>query len=111
MICPVCGFENLQGEDVCANCGADLASVDVPQPSRGLEDRLVHDHLGKVRGRAPLLVSPDTPVRAAIRRMQDEHANCLLVGFEGRLEGIFTERDVLLKVASSFARRAWSSPT
>ena len=25
MICPVCGFENLTGAEVCDNCGADLA--------------------------------------------------------------------------------------
>ena len=27
MICPVCGFENLQGEDICENCGADLSNA------------------------------------------------------------------------------------
>ena len=33
MICPVCGFENLTGAEVCDNCGADLAGRDVPQPA------------------------------------------------------------------------------
>ena len=27
MKCPVCGFDNLTGTEVCDNCGADLADV------------------------------------------------------------------------------------
>ena len=34
MTCPVCGFDNLTGDDeVCDNCGADLAGHDMPQPA------------------------------------------------------------------------------
>lgn len=99
MICPVCGFDNLQGADACDNCGADLRTVDIPRPAAGLEARLVRDHLQDVRSRAPVMVSPETPVRAAVRRMQDDRTNCLLVGDGGRLTGIFTERDAVLKLA------------
>ena len=99
MICPVCGFHNLQGEDECENCGADLRTADIPRPAAGLEARLVRDHLANVRGREPTLISATTPVRQAIRTMQDERNNCLLVGSDRELEGIFTERDALLKLA------------
>jgi CBS domain-containing protein len=99
VICAVCGFQNIQGEDECANCGADLRTVDIPSPSTALEDRLVRDHLDRVHGREPILVAPDTPVRAALRQMQDQRANALLVGDGAHLHGIFTERDALLKVA------------
>lgn len=99
MICAVCSFENLQGEDVCDNCGADLRTVDIPHPSTGLEDRLVRDHLDRIKGRAPVMVAASTPVRAAIRAMQEQRANALLVGEGAHLEGIFTERDVILKLA------------
>jgi CBS domain-containing protein len=99
MICAACGFENLQGVDECENCGADLRTVDIPRPSTALEERLVRDHLDRIRGRAPIMIAPGTPVRAAIRTMQEERANCLLVG-EGRdLAGIFTERDAVMKLA------------
>jgi len=99
VICAVCGYLNIQGEDECANCGSDLRTVDIPSPSTGLEDRLVRDHLDRVHGRDPILVAPDTPVRAALRQMQDQRANALLVGDGDHLQGIFTERDALLKVA------------
>ena len=26
MLCPVCHFDNFEGEDSCSNCGADLAT-------------------------------------------------------------------------------------
>ena len=99
MICAVCGFNNIQGEDECANCGADLRTVDIPSPSTALEDRLVRDHLDRVHGSEPILVAPNTPVRAALRQMQEQRANALLVGDGDHLQGIFTERDALLKVA------------
>jgi CBS domain-containing protein len=99
MICPVCGFDNFQGADECDNCGADLRAADIPQPSTTLEARLVRDHLDRVHGRAPIMVEPDTPVRTAIRTMQEQRANCLLVGGGGQLEGVFTERDAVLKLA------------
>ncbi|MEA2623093.1 MAG: hypothetical protein QOH61_2003 [Chloroflexota bacterium] len=99
MICAVCGFENLQGEDTCDNCGADLRTVDIPRPSTSLEDQLVRDHLDRIRGRAPVMVPAATPVRTAIRTMQDQRTNCVLVGEGARLEGIFTERDAVLKLA------------
>jgi methionyl-tRNA synthetase len=34
MICPACGFENIQGVDECENCGADLRTADLPSPRR-----------------------------------------------------------------------------
>ena len=31
MLCPVCRHDNLQGEDNCENCGADLRTADIPE--------------------------------------------------------------------------------
>jgi len=33
--------------------------------------------------------------------MQEEHIGCVLVVKKGRLEGIFTERDILMKIVAS----------
>jgi CBS domain-containing protein len=101
MICPVCGYENLQGVDECENCGADLRTSDIPQPGGLLEERLVSDQLEDVRRREPIFVSRDTPLRVAVRTMRDEHATCLLVGDGRRLEGILTERNLLMRAAGA----------
>lgn len=101
MICPVCGYDNLQGVDECENCGADLRTSDIPQPGDLLEARLASDQLEDVRRREPIFVSRDTPLRVAVRTIRDEHATCLLVGEGRRLEGILTERNLLMRAAGA----------
>jgi CBS domain-containing protein len=51
--------------------------------------------------RDPATVASGTTIRDAIRQMQDRQGECVLVCDDGRLQGIFTERDVLLKVIGS----------
>ncbi len=99
MICAVCGHENLQGEDACANCGADLRTVDTPHPSDPFEARLVREHLDAVDAAAPIALERGTPVAQAIARMQEAGNGCVIVTASGQLVGVFTERDALLKVA------------
>jgi len=50
---------------------------------------------------SPLLVTRTTSVAEAIRLMQEQHVGCVLVQEADCLVGIFTERDVLNKVARS----------
>jgi len=99
MQCPVCGFENLTGAEVCDNCGADLAGADIPQPTLSFHGRLLGEHLDELGAPPPLTVGPETPVDVAIARMQDAEADCVLVTVDDRLVGIFTDRDAVLKVA------------
>ena len=47
--------------------------------------------------RDPILVSATSTVADAVKSMNDNHTGCVLVGREGKLIGIFTERDVLTK--------------
>jgi CBS domain-containing protein len=49
----------------------------------------------------PLSVTRETSVVEAVRLMQEHHVGCVLVQDEGRLVGIFTERDVLNKIVGS----------
>jgi CBS domain-containing protein len=99
MRCPSCGFENYTGEDACANCGADLASADVPQDPGSFQGRLLGDHLDAIATGEPPTVDPTTSAARAVARMHAEGWDCLLVMHDGRLVGIFTERDAVLKLA------------
>lgn len=100
MLCPVCGFENLKGGDeVCANCGADLAGHDIPEPALSFQSRLLGEHLDDLGAPAPLTVGPEMPVDIAIARMQEAEADCVLITVDDRLVGIFTDRDAVLKAA------------
>ncbi|HSH22410.1 MAG TPA: CBS domain-containing protein [Candidatus Caenarcaniphilales bacterium] len=99
MICPVCGEENLQGSDQCGNCGTDLRTADIPHPGTTFEQGLVAAPLGSLSPQAPVTVSSATPAGDAIRLMQDAPGACLVVEDAGRVVGIFTERDAVLKLA------------
>ncbi|MEO8572042.1 MAG: CBS domain-containing protein [Chloroflexota bacterium] len=99
MRCPVCGFDNLTGADVCDNCGTELAGNDTPQPTISFHGRLLGEHLDELKAGPPLTVGPDTPVDVVIARMQDAEADCVLVAENDRLVGIFTDRDAVLKAA------------
>jgi CBS domain-containing protein len=99
MQCPVCGYDNLTGMEVCDNCGAELAGHDVPQATLTFQGRLLGEHLDELGAPPPLTVSPDTPVDVAIARMTEAEADCVLVTEDDRLVGIFTDRDAVLRAA------------
>ena len=47
----------------------------------------------------PLCAAPDDPVRSVLRRLQEERTGAAMVCLDGRLLGIFTERDALRLLA------------
>ena len=98
MICPVCGHDNIEGVDSCENCQADLRSVGMRGPSTAFEARL-DAPLASLPSRRPEVLPPGTPVAVAVARMRAAGTDCVLVGEGGRLDGIFTERDAVLKLA------------
>lgn len=100
MICPTCGHDNLPGEEVCANCQQDLTQLDRPQPDNRVERSLMEDHVSSLKLKAPLTVTPETPLKEAIATMLAHNIGVLLVVDEdGKLLGMFSERDLLKKVA------------
>lgn len=103
MICPVCHFGNFPGDDTCANCGADLTNVDTPQGITTFRGRLLGLHLDDLGAPEPHLIDIDAPIDEAIGRMRSEAVDCLLVTDGGKLVGIFTDRDAILKVAGQAA--------
>jgi CBS domain-containing protein len=99
MLCPVCRHDNLQGEDNCENCGADLRNADIPEQAISFHGRLLGEHLDDLGVGTPTIVNADAALGAAITRMHEVPTDCLLVTDGDRLVGIFTERDAVLKVA------------
>ena len=69
---------------------------------RSFDGRLLRQRLTVLPNRSPLIFGPDDFVAPAMRAMQVEHRGCVLVTTDGtlngRLAGIFTERDVLNKI-------------
>jgi CBS domain-containing protein len=59
--------------------------------------RFVNQKLQELTLEAPALVTPSTSVRQAVAQMREGSRSCVLAMEGTRLEGIFTERDVLTK--------------
>ena len=101
MQCPSCAHDNLPGADHCAQCHTSLTQEDVPTASirSRIEESLSKDRIETLNPAPAVSVPEDTPLDAAVAKMRQRKIGCLLVTDpEGRLSGIFTERDLINKV-------------
>jgi CBS domain-containing protein len=100
MICPTCGWDNLPGNETCAHCHQDLTSLDRPVAGNRVERSLMEDHVDALNFQTPTTILASATVRDAIATMLERNIGALLVVDEkGKLLGIFSERDLLKKVA------------
>ena len=106
MICPYCSHDNVEGADTCESCSQDLTAYDEPAGSTPIEASILREPLARFEPRPPVIVSPDTPVRDAVQRICEHRIGCVLVGTPESVVGIFSERDVLLRIADRYEERA-----
>jgi CBS domain-containing protein len=101
MNCPSCGHENIEGNDRCENCLAPFRDLDVPRAdsAEGLARSVMEDNLRELDHDETICVAPDTPALEVARVMKNSNSGCALVVDGGKLVGIFTEHDVLLRMA------------
>jgi CBS domain-containing protein len=100
MICPNCGHDNLPGSEECAGCLQDLTQLDRPTAHNKVERSLMEDPVSDLRPHEPVIVRPGATIREAIQLMLARDIGALLVvDGQGKLVGIFSERDLLTKVA------------
>ena len=75
---------------------------DSPKRKRGFDARLLQEPLTLLPSRSPMVFSESATVKDAMQAIQKRHRGCVVITADGsprsRLIGIFTERDVLLKV-------------
>jgi CBS domain-containing protein len=100
MICPNCGHDNLPGSEECSSCQQDLTQLDLPSASNRVERSLMEDPIGSLCRHKPVTILPEGSLHDAIQAMQGPGVGALLVvNAEGKLVGIFSERDLLTKAA------------
>jgi CBS domain-containing protein len=100
MICPNCGFNNLPGSEQCGNCLNDLTQLDQPTAQDRVERSLMEDQVRLLQPRAAITLPPSATVAQAMQTMLDRNIGAvLIVRDDGRVAGIFSERDLLRKVA------------
>jgi CBS domain-containing protein len=105
MICPRCGHDNVPGNDVCSSCLLDLAPLDQPIPRDRVQSDLMDRPIRDLSPRPPITLPIDAPLSDAVRVMLDAGVGTvLIVDAGGSLAGIFSERDLLLRVPDEVAR-------
>jgi CBS domain-containing protein len=103
--CPSCGTKNLEGVDECANCGADLRTVDLPKPASRLEQAVMLLPLTSLQLSQLPQVEATTPLEDAVRRISSEKLDMLAVVEGERLAGLFSVRDILTRVGTDYAAK------
>src|SRR5258705_8560886 len=100
MICPNCGHDNLPGSEECSSCLQDLTQLDRPTAHNRVERSLMEDTVTDLQPKQPITLPPTATVRQALETMLSRDIGALLVvAADGKLVGIFSERDLLAKVA------------
>lgn len=99
MNCPACDHENLPGDDLCGNCGVDLAGLDVAAWDVNPEDPFLATTLGSLSLKDPIVLAPRASVAEAVDLMKERHEGCVFIEDESAgLVGVFGERDVTVRV-------------
>jgi CBS domain-containing protein len=104
IICPYCDAENIEGADECGECGEALSYLSVRVPASSVEGDLLRDRIERLWPKSPSTVTPDTPVGTVLKKMVDERIGCVMIVRAGKLAGIFSERDALMKLNTDAAR-------
>lgn len=106
MNCPLCGFENIEGDDWCAKCRTDLADAGGDARAADIERDLLNRPLGDLVTDNFVEVPPNRSVRDTVKACNEGGYHCAIVVSDGKVVGMFTERDVLLKLADDYEQRA-----
>ncbi len=69
--------------------------------SSQLGSALLHETLKNALSNRGLVLDEQTPLDQALREMREHRQGCVLATRDGKLTGIFTERDVLMKVVGT----------
>jgi len=98
MICPHCDGKNIPGADTCEACGHSL--VDELQPATEVERSLMSDSLDHLQPKTPIVATPDTSLKDALKLLHEKAIGCVLIVDGEELVGIFSERDALVKAGT-----------
>jgi signal-transduction protein with cAMP-binding, CBS, and nucleotidyltransferase domain len=108
ILCPYCEAENLEGADECQACGEALSEMSRRIPASSVEADLLRDRIERLWPKSPSTVAPETSVGEVLQKMVDERIGCVMIVDQGKLLGIFSERDALMKLntdAPKFLKR------
>src|SRR5688500_12979931 len=103
--CPLCGAKNLEGDDRCANCGADLTAVDQPKPASQIEQTVMQLPLTSIGMTSVHAVPPETPLEVVVQTLVRQKIDLVEVIEGGRLIGVLSVRDIVTRVGGDYREK------
>ncbi len=98
IVCPSCGETNVQGADSCEHCLSDLSAMQSPGWGAFSESNFAR-LISEIRLSRPAAIPLAATVREAVQAVTAEATGAVVVVGEAGIAGVFTERDVLKKIA------------
>jgi CBS domain-containing protein len=98
MRCPDCGQANLPGAEDCEACSTPLAGEALAPAEKPLAEKLSKRIESLSPAKAPE-VGPDSTLEKAVRLMRKGRIGHVLVVENGRLLGLLTEYEILVRLA------------
>lgn len=98
IICESCGHKNIEGANECEECQQPLDDTHLVEPTNVVEQSLLTDRVSILNPKIPITVQPDTAVQDVMQTLVDRGIGCVVVVQEGQTVGIFSERDVLIRL-------------
>lgn len=77
-----------------------LENYDPKEYNDPVERMLAEEPVTAIHHKPFTTISPETPVRDALKTMSALGISCLMVEQSGQLAGVFSERDVLMKIGT-----------
>lgn len=99
--CSYCGAANIDGADSCEHCQEPLGESSLVRANSDVEHCLLHDKVVLLLPRKPIVVPPTATVRQVLKLFVNRSIGCVLIVEESRLVGIFTERDVVIRIGAA----------
>jgi len=106
LMCPDCGFDNIQGADVCEQCHQSLTALSKPRAHSEIEKAIFRDRIDVLKPREHPQVSPNTPVGRVLELLVEKRVGCAIIVEGGAVVGIFSERDALFRLNTDAAALA-----
>jgi CBS domain-containing protein len=101
LACPACGEDNIRGTDRCSNCMLPLRSLDTPETHHAFSDSELAEELSQLRIHRALTLAPSATLKEAVSALREDPSGAVLLKDPStdRIVGIFTERDVMTRLA------------
>lgn len=103
--CPSCGTKNLEGEDACAACGADLRTIGLPHPESRMEQTVMELPLSMLPMAKVQAIAPNTLLGDAIHILVRQPVDILIIVQDGQLAGLLSVRDIVTRVGPDYRQK------